>query len=72
MQTKDRLKIYDRVIDRLKGAGAKLTKAEWIEFSETLDSDKENVFLEYVNEHVSRVAPEVFDPMNPADLIGQR
>lgn len=37
-----------------------LTKKQWIEFAEALDGDVNNDFLEEVNEHVVKIAPEIF------------
>lgn len=49
--------IYRRVVEVLK---EKLSKDEWVELSDRLDSDPDDGFLAAVNEHVAVIAPEIF------------
>ncbi len=49
--------IYKSIMHSLKNI---LTKKQWIEFAEALDGDVNNDFLEEVNEHVVKIAPEIF------------
>lgn len=49
--------IYDRVMAVLK---EKLSRDEWIELGDDLDSGGADCLLDKVNEHLEEIAPEIF------------